>query len=188
MKEKTDLRIIKTKKTLYNTLIKLMKDNNFEKIKISDICESALINRSTFYAHYEDKYDLLIDLIEDLKLSFLERLKNNDNPILSKPYLMELLNIILEQIEEEKEVYNAILQNNKNGILIDFLMDVIERDIKERLKENSDIKASNIPVDIITKFYIGGIISIVVNVITSKNNYSKEELLLYFDKLIPEKL
>jgi hypothetical protein len=67
-------------------------------------------------------------------------------------------------------------------------MDVIERDIKERLKENSDIKASNIPVDIITKFYIGGIISIVVNVITTTNNYSKEQLLLYFDKLIPEKL
>ena len=38
---------------------------NFEKIKVSDICEEALINRSTFYAHYEDKYDLLVDFFEE---------------------------------------------------------------------------------------------------------------------------
>ena len=39
MKEKTDLRVIKTKKILFNTLLELMKNKNFEKIKISDICE-----------------------------------------------------------------------------------------------------------------------------------------------------
>ena len=65
MNEKTDLRIIKTKKILFETLLKLMKHKNFDKIKISDICEEALINRSTFYAHYQDKYELLDDLVED---------------------------------------------------------------------------------------------------------------------------
>ena len=65
MNNKTDLRIVKTKKILFETLIKLMKQKNFEKIKISDICEESLINRSTFYAHYEDKYDLLIELVEN---------------------------------------------------------------------------------------------------------------------------
>ena len=39
MKEKTDLRVVKTKKILFNTLLKLMKQKKFEKIKISDICE-----------------------------------------------------------------------------------------------------------------------------------------------------
>ena len=56
MNKKTDLRIVKTKKVLFDTLIKLMRQKNFDKIKISDICDEALINRSTFYAHYEDKY------------------------------------------------------------------------------------------------------------------------------------
>lgn len=66
MNEKIDLRIIKTKKVLFDALVTLMKKKNFDKIKISDICEVALINRSTFYAHYQDKYDLLIALIEYL--------------------------------------------------------------------------------------------------------------------------
>ena len=54
MKEKTDLRVIKTNKILFEALTTLMKEKTFEKIKISDICEVALINRSTFYAHYDD--------------------------------------------------------------------------------------------------------------------------------------
>ena len=73
MKEKTDLRIIKTNKILFDALLKLMKKKNFEKIKISDICEEALINRSTFYAHYEDKYELLMALFEEQKKSYSKK-------------------------------------------------------------------------------------------------------------------
>ena len=81
MNEKTDLRIVKTKKVLFDTLIKLMRQKNFDKIKISDICDEALINRSTFYAHYEDKYELLDDFIEDLKISLLKDLEDNVNNV-----------------------------------------------------------------------------------------------------------
>lgn len=71
MEKKTDLRIIKTKKVIYEALIDLMKEKTFEEIKVSDICNKALINRSTFYAHYEDKYELLVEFINDLKVILL---------------------------------------------------------------------------------------------------------------------
>ena len=188
MEKKIDLRIIKTKKVLFETLIKIMKEKNFERIKISDICEKALINRSTFYAHYEDKYELLIDLFEEEKLTLLKELEDNENDIFSKKYLMELLNILIDYIDKNREIYSAILANNKNGILIDFLTDVIERDVSEKLKLNSSIVSSNIPLDIIVKFYAGGLINIGISWLTRKEKYSKKELILYIDKLIPEKL
>lgn len=78
MSAKEDLRITKTKRTLFNSLLELMKEKAFEEIKISDICTSALINRSTFYAHYEDKYELLVALLDNQKnilLSELEKMK-----------------------------------------------------------------------------------------------------------------
>ena len=123
MKEKTDLRIIKTKKILFDALLKLMKKKNFEKIKIADICEEALINRSTFYAHYEDKYELLMALFEEQKISLLEKLDNKENTNFSKEYLMELLNILINYIDENREIYSAILYINRNGSLIDFIID-----------------------------------------------------------------
>jgi AcrR family transcriptional regulator len=188
MNEKTDLRIVKTKKVLFDTLLKLMRQKNFDKIKISDICDEALINRSTFYAHYEDKYELLIDLFEERKLSLLKVLEDNENKAFSKEYLMELLSILIDHIEENKEIYSAILANNRNGILIDFLIDAIEKDVSERLKDNSEIKISDLPLDIIVKFYAGGLINIGIDCITRTKKYSKKELLLYIDKLIPDKI
>lgn len=188
MKEKTDLRIIKTKKILFDALLKLMKKKNFEKIKISDICEEALINRSTFYAHFEDKYELLMALFEEQKVSLLEKLEDNENTNFSKEYLMELLNILINHIDENREIYSAILSNNRNGILIDFLIDVIERDVSDRLKDNNDIKNSNLPLDIIVKFYAGGLINIGMAWLTSKEKYNKEQLLSYINVLIPEKI
>ena len=188
LKEKTDLRIVKTKKILFNSLLNLMKIKNFEKIKISDICEESLINRSTFYAHYDDKYELLIDLFEERKLSLLKVFEGNENKAFSKEYLMELLSILIDHIEENKEIYSAILANNRNGILIDFLIDAIEKDVSERLKGNSEIKISDLPLDIIVKFYAGGLINIGIDCITRTKKYSKKELLLYIDKLIPDKI
>ena len=67
MKKKEDLRIIKTKKNLYEGLLQLMKDTSFEDIKVSDICNVSLVNRSTFYDHFSDKYELLATLIDDLE-------------------------------------------------------------------------------------------------------------------------
>ena len=50
MKKKEDLRIIKTKKNLYEGLLQLMKDTSFEDIKVSDICNVSLVNRSTLWS------------------------------------------------------------------------------------------------------------------------------------------
>ena len=183
MKNKIDLRIIKTNKALFESLVTLMEQKDFEKIKISDICDQALINRSTFYAHYEDKFDLLLALINDLKNNLESELKKNKEDI-SKNYFMELLKTLINHVDEKRETYNSILKNDKNGIVRDFLIDVSNRDITSRLKSNNI--TSNIPLDVITKFYIGGIVNIGIDWIKNKDKYTKEELLLYFENLIPD--
>ena len=55
MERKTDLRIIKTKKAIKTAFLNLLKENKYHNITISAISETALINRKTFYAHYETK-------------------------------------------------------------------------------------------------------------------------------------
>ena len=110
MVKKTDLRVIKTKNLIYNTLIELMKDKTFEEIKVSDICNKALINRSTFYSHYEDKYDLLVDFINSLKDEFVTELNKNSSNLNTKEYYIELIKIFLNHIEERKEMYQKLKQ------------------------------------------------------------------------------
>ena len=137
MEKKKDLRVIKTKKMIYTALVELMKEKTFEEIKVSDICEKALINRSTFYAHYEDKYELLIDFIKDLKVEFSQKLENN-KVLNIKEYYLELIKLFLNHVEDKKDIYSSIMIHNRNSIMMDILLSAINDDILKRIsKENS---------------------------------------------------
>ena len=54
----------KTEKQIEDSLLQLMKEQTFETISIRQLIDLAEVNRSTFYRHYLDKYDLL-EKIED---------------------------------------------------------------------------------------------------------------------------
>ena len=55
---KSDLRIRKTEQAIKNAFIELRAKKPLEKITVKELCELALINKSTFYSHYEDIYAL----------------------------------------------------------------------------------------------------------------------------------
>lgn len=61
-----DLRVIKTKKNIESSFISLLLEKDFHKITVQDILDRALINRSTFYKHYVDKYELATILCNDV--------------------------------------------------------------------------------------------------------------------------
>lgn len=58
-----DLRIRRTRKMLQQAMIDLSAEKGFAAITVRDITERAMVNRSTFYRHYEDKYCLLDDYL-----------------------------------------------------------------------------------------------------------------------------
>ena len=52
--EKTDLRVIKTKKAIRNAFAELLSEKDIQKITIKDIADTAVINRKTFYNYPKD--------------------------------------------------------------------------------------------------------------------------------------
>ena len=57
--EKVDRRILRTRRLLRTALVELMEELDFHQITVQDITDRAMINRTTFYTHFEDKYALL---------------------------------------------------------------------------------------------------------------------------------
>lgn len=53
-----DIRIAKTKKGIINAFLELRSKKAIEKITVKELCEKAEINKSTFYTHFKDIYDL----------------------------------------------------------------------------------------------------------------------------------
>ena len=79
-KIKLDRKTRYTRMVLQDSLIELMREKPINKITIKELCEKADINRTTFYAHYTDQYDLLRK-IEDETLSWA---KDAFNTIIGK--------------------------------------------------------------------------------------------------------
>ena len=57
--EKLDPRVKRTRSLILQAFGSLLAEKGFESISVQDITDKAEINRATFYAHFQDKYDLL---------------------------------------------------------------------------------------------------------------------------------
>lgn len=188
MDKKTDLRVVKTKKVLYESLLELMKEKPFEEIKVSDICEKALINRSTFYSHYADKYELFSAYIDSLKMALTKELEKNSNISTSKEYFLEMLRLFLNHVEQQKNVYRAIMQQNRNSIIMDMIYHAFNEDIAKKIEIEEANHREKIPGSFIATFYLGAVFSVGMKWLTNENKYTKKELLNYLEILIPDDL
>lgn len=66
MNKKLDRRKKYTRMVLKDSLIALLKKKPISSITVKEICEQADINRSTFYSHYNDQFDLLEKIEEEV--------------------------------------------------------------------------------------------------------------------------
>ena len=65
---KTDPRVIRTRKLIMDAFIELSGKKEFKDITVKDITTEAMINRATFYYHFEDIYDLLEKVLSEVLL------------------------------------------------------------------------------------------------------------------------
>lgn len=145
MKE-TDLRVIKTKKALSSSLLQLLEQQLFQTITVNQICDNALVHRTTFYKHFYDKYDLLEYLFNQLTKDYFARdisdrlnhpFQTMSDTINNKEDLREIA-----EFQEEDAEFNKVLKNVCNKIM--------HNDIKNN-RDRIDID-SDIPDNLI--FYI----------------------------------
>ena len=116
--EKEDLRVKKTKLLIRNSFISLAKEQSYQKISVKDLCDKAMINRNTFYLHYENKDDLVKELINETinkyKDSFLPLVANFFINIKFKDIDGFATNIasILTILYDDIELYRIILSDD----------------------------------------------------------------------------
>ena len=187
MEKKEDLRITKTKKLLYEVLLKEMETNAFEDIKVADLCSLSMINRSTFYSHYNDKYDLFVDLLNTLKKELFDKLDENKYIVSTKEYYMELIRLLLDHLEEHKKIYYSIILSNRNSLVVDIILDTTIKDINKRLNI-SNIDRKSVPANVIVNFYLGAVSMVGLNYLKSDNKYSKQDIINYLSVLIPDNI
>lgn len=61
-----DLRVRRTQKLIREALIGLIEERSFDAITVGEIAERAMVSRAAFYRYYQDKYDLVEKIFEEM--------------------------------------------------------------------------------------------------------------------------
>lgn len=128
----TDRRIRKTEQALQNAFVHLIQEKDFTQITIKELCLRADINKSTFYLHYRDIYDLA---------SCMKQKLFNDVYLIITEY------DILDFAACSSEIWNRILElfRENNCLYISYLTSpslfsltpTLEEDLISRLMEKA---------------------------------------------------
>lgn len=109
MNTKNNQRFRETEVRMEAAVLELMKHTDFEKITVKKICETARVNRSTFYAHFVDIYDMLDKMEMHLHQELLDHYPAHSAPeemMFSEPLLISFL----QHIRKHQYFYRIVLK------------------------------------------------------------------------------
>jgi AcrR family transcriptional regulator len=108
--EKVDRRVRKTRKQLRDGLARLLEKKSIRDIRVKELVEEVDINRSTFYLHYSDIYDMLEKIEEELFLEIQQAMK--EHPIGVDPDSHEFIYQLFRILEENRPICKALCGPN----------------------------------------------------------------------------
>jgi AcrR family transcriptional regulator len=156
-----DLRVRRTRKLLWEALMAEMSARAFEEISVTDICERAMVHRTTFYKHYEDKYALLEQGMRQMYDELVAEAQHAppsafspDNP---PPYFIQLF----EHVAEHERFYRLMLCGEGisrfQKLVKDYIAEVAETKLQALLSTH---QPSAFPLAMHVQFFAGAVLSL----------------------------
>lgn len=185
--KKIDRRIQRTQKGMQNALVALIAEKGYEKVTIQDIIDRANVGRSTFYAHYRDKEDLLLrgvaeiaygDEVDDQVAKEMKRRNaaGTSGTLTTLPMLLH--------VEQNQQIHQAMFkQSNENAILekgTAYLYANIKAQLTEMLDENQE---ASVPLSFLARYLTGGLIEMTKWWLESGMQISAKEMDEMFQKI-----
>ena len=109
---RTDPRIRKTRASIRDAFVRMMQKKDYEAITVTDIAESAQINRKTFYAHYETKDQIFTQIVEEMFLDLFGTFmyeKKMPGKELDEQSLTRDVRAFFDKVESYRETLNTLI-------------------------------------------------------------------------------
>lgn len=159
--KKADRRVRYTKMKLKEALVSLLQQQHISKVSIKALCDLADVNRSTFYAHYRDQYDLLEqisgEVLDNLQM-YLHENEHDETVPVSEPMLKK----ILDYAGQNVELFKALLGDNSD---VSFLSECMK--IAMVLDAPAEYAQAENVKDYLLLFSISGCVSVIQKWLTT---------------------
>jgi AcrR family transcriptional regulator len=175
IKSKTDRRIQRTRQSLRAALLELIKEKGYDAISIEEITERANVGRATFYLHYKDKEDLLLEefsemanekvqVLSEIPFSAWMQSQEDVTDTREKRPVPPLL-IVFEHIYANSELYYILLKSEKSSRVVERIRkistDAIVQFMETKAKTDPILLHFNVPMEFFAAFFSGALLSTV---------------------------
>jgi AcrR family transcriptional regulator len=170
---KVDRRIQRTRQALRAALLELIKEKGFDSLSVEEITERANLGRATFYLHYKDKEDLLLEEFREIARNRVQVL--SEIPVLiwkSNQGQMELadnhtpimpLLLVFEHASQNADLYRILLRGHSSQRIIEQIREIIVQSINEivrtRQQTESPPRPPEVPVEMLAAYFSGALMS-----------------------------
>ncbi|MQY23700.1 TetR/AcrR family transcriptional regulator [Nocardia macrotermitis] len=128
-----DRRIRRTRDLLHRALIELMLERGYARITVQDIIDRADVGRSTFYAHFRDKDDLLVVSSTEYLRTAVAHAVPATGPPLAPAHTM------LHLAADHPELYRALLGPRSPAVLIRATQQMVAETLSAHLTHHLDL-------------------------------------------------
>ena len=167
--KKQDLRVTRTQRALVTAMTALLEKNGFQKTTVNDLCDLAMVSRTTFYQHFEDKYHLL-------RFS-LEQIMEQERCRVEEGNIHQLITGMLDHVEEKAKMFRALLLEDMDYELLRMFSELWVRELTRKLEQRAAQGHSfPVPVTTLAVYMAGGMAQLLVGWVFSGFTPPKEEL------------
>src|SRR5262245_32197205 len=125
-----DRRIQRTRKLLQDALIALILEKGYEAVTVQDIIDRANVGRSTFYAHFLDKQQLLLSGFEQLRVFLV---KQHAAMAASGEQRLGFSLAMFEHALSYRRVYRALIGKQSGAVMVRHMQEMLTDVVREEL-------------------------------------------------------
>ena len=175
-----DRRTQRTRETLIHALLALIEDKHYDQISVQDIVEYANVGRSTFYAHYENKDDLLNSGFEHLLDNLVQWITLNEDGQLIFDTTM-----LFRHAHGHYEIYRTLIWGTGFKLLIEDGHAALSEKIEARLETLlPEVQFLDIPLPALSYAVASTLLAILKWWLDNKMPYPPEKMDEIFQRLM----
>ena len=175
----SDRRTQRTRQTLSHALIDLIQEKRYAAITVQDICDRANVGRSTFYAHYQDKDDLLASNFQEVMDSLGSQIQLHEGKFVFP------VTPLFQHIQEHHHLYKALVWGGGFDVLLRAGQRQWRAQIEAQLVSLLDEgRQPVLPLEVVTAYFSGALQSLLLWWLEHKMPYSPEHMGEMFQQLV----
>lgn len=178
--QKADRRSQRTHRLVSSAFAELLVEKPYEEILVQDILDRADIGRTTFYAHYFDKEDVLNSIVE----LELELLTSQISHAAAKQRVVPSLELFEHAYHSENQQFRALMRSRAGEFLWEALQAALCRAIESALSTlYAEKRSPPIPLPVVSQYLAGAFLTLLKWWVAADMPYPPEQMESIFQQL-----